>query len=170
MGQAAEYEPCPDMEQAAAENEGIDADERDIVIKDVMITVESRKEDADGDIESMSFVTEGTLGCGDGQCKIVYQESEVTGMDGTTTTLQVEKGSVLLIRHGTLSSLLVFEKGKTHHSEYETQFGAVQIGVTARRVDVDMTDEGGKVQIDYTLEYNGAQGGRNSISLDVRPR
>ena len=140
------------------------------MIKDVMISVESTKEDADGDSESMSFVTEGTLGCEDGQCKITYQESEVTGMDGTTTILQVEKDSVLLIRNGTLSSLLVFEKGKTHLSEYDTQYGIIQIGVTARRVQVDMTDKGGKVQIDYLLEYNGAQGGRNSISMDVRLR
>lgn len=141
-----------------------------LVIKDVMISVESTKEDADGDRESMSFVTEGTLGCEGGQRKITYQESEVTGMNGTTTILQVEKDSVLLIRNGALSSLLVFEKGKTHFSEYDTQYGIIQIGVTARRVQVDMTDEGGKVKIDYLLEYNGAQGGRNSISLDVRLR
>lgn len=138
------------------------------MLKQVMITVDSSKVDMDGDAESMSFVTEGTLLCGSGFCEIAYQESEMTGMAGTTTTLKVEKGSVLLIRHGALSSILVFEKGKTHYSGYDTEYGSFQIGVTARRVEVEMTETGGHVTVDYSLEYNGAQGGRNSIRVGVR--
>ncbi len=135
-----------------------------------MISVDSRKEDPDGDSESMSFVTEGTLLCEGGICEITYQESEMTGMQGTTTTLKVERGSVMLIRNGTLNSILVFERGKTHYSGYETEYGIFQIGVTARKVEVDMQATGGRVQVDYVLEFNGAQGGRNNIAIDVKPR
>lgn len=140
------------------------------MLKQVMITVDSRKEESDGEVENLSFVTEGTLLCEAGMCEITYQESEMTGMAGTTTTLKVEKGSVLLIRHGTLSSILVFEKGKTHYSGYDTEYGSFQIGVTARRVDVDMTDGGGRLVVDYSLDFNGAQGGRNTIRVDVRTK
>ncbi len=135
-----------------------------------MIMVDSKKEEAGGEKEHVSFVTEGTLACGENQCQIVYQESLVTGMEGTTTTLKVEKGSVLLVREGTLSSLLVFEKGKTHWSGYETEFGTFQIGITARRVDVCMTEDGGRLEVDYAMEFNGARGSTNSISVDVKPR
>ncbi len=138
------------------------------MLKNVMITVDSRKEDMEGETEVSQFVTEGTLGCDEGQCQIIYQESEVTGMAGTTTMLKVESGSVMLIRSGTLSSILVFEKGKTHWSGYDTEFGSIQIGVTANRVDVSMSELGGKVLVDYTLDFNGARGGRNSIHVDVR--
>jgi uncharacterized beta-barrel protein YwiB (DUF1934 family) len=94
----------------------------------------------------------------------------MTGMAGTTTTLKVEKGSVLLIRHGTLSSILVFEKGKTHYSGYDTDYGSFQVGVTARRVDVDMSEGGGQLLVDYSLDLNGAQGGRNTIRVGVRTK
>ncbi len=133
-----------------------------------MITVDSRKEDIEGEMEVSQFVTEGTLACSEGNCLITYEESEVTGMDGTTTMLKVESGSVMLIRSGTLSSLLVFEKGKTHWSGYETQFGSIQIGITANRVDVEMTETGGNISVDYMMDFNGARGGRNSIHVDVR--
>lgn len=140
------------------------------MLKRVMITVESRQEHMDGEVENLSFVTEGTLLCEAGLCEITYQESEMTGMAGTTTTLKVEKGSVLLIRHGTLSSILVFEKGKTHYSGYDTEFGSFQIGVTARRVEVEVVETGGHLQVDYTMEFNGAQGGRHTIRVDVRTK
>lgn len=138
------------------------------MIKDVMITVESKKEDEEGEIEVVSFVTEGTLLCDNLQYEIRYSESEMTGMEGTVTTLKVEDGSVLLIREGTLSSMLVFEKGKTHVSSYDTEFGSLQVGVTARKVDVQMTESGGTIQIDFNLDYNGAQGGRNAINVGVK--
>lgn len=140
------------------------------MLTDVMITVDSRKEEVDGEVENLSFVTEGTLLCEAGLCEITYQESEMTGMAGTATTMKVEKGSVLLIRQGALSSILVFEKGKTHYSGYDTEFGRFQVGVTARRVEVAMTETGGQIQVDYAMTFNGAEGGRHAIRVDVRKK
>lgn len=136
--------------------------------KKVIITIDSSKEDDYGEVEKMSFTTEGKLSGVVGAYEIMYQESELTGLAGTTTTLKAGKDSIILIRDGALGSMLVLEKGKTHQSTYRTEYGSLQIGVTARRVDVNMTDLGGELTADYLLDINGTGGGRSSIRIAVR--
>ena len=137
------------------------------MLKDVLITVASKKELEEGDNESISFVTEGTLSCVLETCEIKYNESTATGMEGTVTTIKVERDSVLLIREGTLNTMLIFEKGKTHTSGYETEYGTLQVGVTAQRIETNMKEFGGSINIEYMMDYNGAQGGKSSIQITV---
>ncbi|MCX7619179.1 DUF1934 domain-containing protein, partial [Tepidiforma sp.] len=91
----------------------------------------------------MSFITEGRLTRENGEYVVSYEESEITGLNGTTTTLKVSKDSVTLIRHGNNSSMMLFEVGKTHLTGYDTQYGSVMMGITAKSVDVDFGEAGG---------------------------
>ncbi len=122
--------------------------------KDVMITVDSKQEHPDQDAEVMNFITEGSYYKKGGNYYITYAESPVTGLDGTTTTLKIEPESITLIRHGNVSSLMVFKKGRKHTSGYETEYGTIEVGVTARKLSVDMNDFGGHFNVEYILEVN----------------
>lgn len=135
--------------------------------KQVLITVDSRISSFDGDRDHMSFVTEGKLIREDGSYVITYEESEITGLEGTTTTLKVEKDSVTLMRHGNVDSMMLFEVGKTHLTDYDTRFGSVILGITAKSVDIDFNDSGGTIKIDYILEYNRSYGGSNCLLVKV---
>ncbi|MGI6623131.1 MAG: DUF1934 domain-containing protein [Clostridiaceae bacterium] len=135
--------------------------------KQVLITVNSIIDDASGEKDHMSFVTEGTLTRENGCFIVKYEESEITGLNGTTTTLKVEKDSVTLMRHGNVDALMLFEVGKTHLTDYDTQYGSVILGITARNVDVDFCESGGNIKVDYILEYNRSYGGRNSLIVSV---
>lgn len=134
--------------------------------KQVLITVNSVIDDAAGDSDKMSFVTEGTFSRINDEYIVSYEESQITGLDGTTTTLKVGRDSVTLIRQGNVDSMMLFEVGKTHLTDYDTQYGSVMLGITAKNVNVSLDDSGGNIKVDYILEYNRAYGGRNS--LDVR--
>lgn len=135
--------------------------------KQVLITVDSMISSFDGDREQISFVTEGKLTREEDSYVITYEESEITGLEGTTTTLKAGKDSVTLIRHGNVDSMMLFEVGKTHLTDYDTRFGSVILGITAKNVDVDFNDSGGTIKIDYILEYNRSYGGSNSLLVRV---
>ena len=138
--------------------------------KRVLITVNSVIDDASGENDKMSFITEGVLSKEDNDFIVSYEESEITGLDGTTTIFRVNRDSVTLTRHGNVDSMMLFEVGKTHLSDYDTKYGSVMLGITAKNVDVNFNDKGGDIKVDYVLEYNRAYGGRNSLYVNVSER
>ena len=97
-----------------------------------------------------------------------YEESEMTGMAGTTTTFAVGKDNVVLTRTGTTESTMVFEKGKKNEGLYDLGFGALTIGVKARRLENRLGPEGGRLEISYGIEIEQMAQGLNSFIIDVR--
>lgn len=135
--------------------------------KKVLITVNSHIEGHDGEGDSISFVTEGKLVVENGEYVVSYDETEVTGLAGTKTILRIGKDNVTLIRQGYVDSMLLFEVGKTHLSGYETQYGNIMLGVTAKKLDINFDQSGGNIQVDYILEYSRSFGGRNKLNVVV---
>ncbi|HBR01117.1 MAG TPA: DUF1934 domain-containing protein [Ruminiclostridium sp.] len=135
--------------------------------KQVLITVDSILDNGTGNSDKMSFITEGKLVSENGRYTVSYEESEITGLNGTTTTLKVDDNSVTLIRQGNVEALMLFEVGKTHLTDYDTQLGSVMLGITAKKVDIDLGEAGGNINVDYILEYNRVYGGRNKLNVMV---
>ena len=136
--------------------------------KEVLITVDSKMDDINGKNDAMSLVTEGKLTKENDEYVLSYEESEITGLDGTTTVIRISNDSVTLIRHGNISAMMLFEVGKTHLTDYQTEYGTVMLGVRAQKVNIDINDNGGSISVDYVLEYNRAYSGRNSINVKVK--
>ena len=77
----------------------------------VVLTVRGRQSYAGQEPEIIELVTEGVMElCQDGW-EISYEESELTGLEGVTTTFRVEQGRVILTRSGQLNSHMVFQEG-----------------------------------------------------------
>jgi len=139
-----------------------------ILKRDVMITVNSRQEHPDKDTDVFNFITEGTYYKEGDNYYITYNESYLTGMDGTTTTLKVEPDAVTLIRSGNVSSLMVFKKGRKHTSEYSTEYGTFEVGVTAQKVSVNMNDLGGNIDVEYFIEVNNQLTSFTTLNVKVQ--
>ena len=121
--------------------------------------------------ETIELVTEGQLlDDGDGSYTLSYQESEVTGLEGTLTTFQIEEGRVTLLRMGAFNSQMVFEQGRQHLSVYNTPYGALSIGVLTKRLNCTIGPTGGNIEIDYAIEMNHAMAGRNTFQIHVREK
>ncbi|HOA55498.1 MAG: DUF1934 domain-containing protein [Acetivibrionales bacterium] len=116
----------------------------------------------------MELVTEGKYYKKDEAYFITYDESEVTGMNGTTTTLMVTDDVVTLVRAGSVNSQFVFQQGQKHISYYDTEYGAFTVGVTANEVDVRIDDNGGEIRIDYQLEIDNNETGENDFWMSIR--
>ena len=100
----------------------------------VIISVEGTQRFIGEESQTVQVVTEGTMKREGDTVYLSYEESEVTGMEGTTTTFTVTDQRVELERTGAVQSKMVFEKGKKDISLYNVGFGALTIGVKARRL------------------------------------
>ena len=136
--------------------------------KDVVISIKGMQRYEDAPPDTIELVTEGRLARdGSGSYTLSYQESELTGLEGTLTTIQVDGEQVTLMRVGEFTSQMVFQEGRRHLSMYNTPYGAMAIGVNTRHLLADLTDQGGDIEIDYAIEIDHALAGRNVFQIKV---
>lgn len=135
----------------------------------VIISIKGSQLYADSGPDEVELVTAGTLKRdGAGGYTVSYQETELTGLEGTTTRLHVDKGRVTLLREGSINSQMVFEEGRRHLSMYETPYGALSIGINTRRMRSTLGEAGGDVEIDYAIEIDNLIAGQNLFRMSVR--
>ena len=135
----------------------------------VIISIKGRQLYAESSPDEVELVTSGTLKRdGAGGYIVSYAETELTGLEGTTTRLHVDGGRVTLLREGNVNSQMVFEEGRRHLSMYETPYGALSIGVNTRRMRSTVDEAGGDLEIDYAIEIDNLVAGQNLFRMNVR--
>ena len=120
------------------------------------------------DPDATELMTEGSMVLtGDGMV-LTYEESQLTGMEGTTTTFEVKGPRVTLRRSGSVNSQMVFEEGRQHTSLYETPFGELTVDIQTSRLRHNLTDRGGVMEIKYSIAVEHTVTGRNCFKIRVR--
>lgn len=120
--------------------------------------------------EVIELMTDGTLEWGDGYWDISYEESDLTGMEGVTTVFRLEPGKVTLQRKGHLRSEMVFQEGIPHESLYQLDFGALMLNVCAQQIEAEITQDGGTVDLVYSISIENSEAGLVEYHLDIRPK
>ena len=123
-------------------------------------------EEPEGPIEMFS---EGELYITDERVIIAYDESELTGMEGSHTQVRFERnqtGLVTMMRSGNVSTILVFEKGKRHICTYQTPYMPFEICVFTKEVKNTLL-ENGVIELDYIVEIRGAQAERTQFKIEI---
>lgn len=136
--------------------------------KEVVISIKGMQTYEGTPPDIIELVTEGRLVRDGGGYTLSYQESELTGLEGTLTTIQVDREQVTLMRVGEFNSQLVFQEGRRHLSMYNTPYGAMTIGVNTRHLLTDLNDQGGDIEVDYSVEVDHALAGRNIFRISVK--
>ena len=136
----------------------------------VIISVEGTQKFIGEEKQVVQIVTDGTMKTEGDTVYLSYEESEMTGREGTTTPCAVKPAPVGLRRTGAVESEMVFEKGKKNVSLYNMGFGALTIGIKARRLKNELGPEGGHLEISYGIEIEDQVQGLNSFTIDVRKR
>ena len=134
----------------------------------VVLSIQGKQTYADQEPEIIELVTEGTMEFTQGGWDITYEESELTGLEGVTTTFRVEPGKVILTRTGKLNSQMIFQKGVAHESLYQMEFGALMIAVKAKQLYFDLTPAGGMIDLIYDIEIEQTAAGEVDYHLDIR--
>lgn len=135
----------------------------------VMLSIYGRQAYMDQEPDTIELVTEGTMEYTDNGWDISYEESDLTGLSGVTTTFRVEQGKITLRRTGRLSSEMVFQEGLNHSSLYQMEFGALMVTVCATRIFAQLAEGVGSVDLVYNIDIENSATGTVDYHLDIRP-
>ena len=137
-------------------------------MKDVVISLHSIQGLDEDEQQTLDFTTDGIyFRDGDTAC-FSYIESDVTGMEGTRTSVIIMPDHVVVDRDGLVTGRMIFKEGEKNTFPYETPFGMNMLGVKTRHIDQDFNDHGGKLEVDYIVDMEHALIERNRIQLSVK--
>ena len=137
--------------------------------KTVMLSICGKQTYMDQEPELIELMTEGSLEKTENGWRIVYQESDLTGLEGVTTCFEIATDEIVLTRTGPLKSQMVFQKGVTHESLYEMPFGALLLRVSATKIAYTLEETGGSVDLVYSIEIEHSSAGVIEYRLEIKP-
>lgn len=119
--------------------------------------------------EVTELATEGVMTIReDGEMVLTYQESEITGMEGTTTRFTIRGGTVVLERAGLIVSRMEFKQGERSSSFYETPWGTMEVDIVTTKLTHRFTERGGVMEIAFTIAVNHQVTGENRFKVRVK--
>lgn len=125
---------------------------------------------ADGEEDVTELYTQGSFYRKNGIYYIAYDESETTGFAGCRTVLKiVGEQKVSMLRSGSSQANLVIQTGKRNIGYYAMPEGELMIGVSAKRIESALSDQGGELFFEYALDINSSHISDNRIYVTVTP-
>lgn len=136
---------------------------------DVVITVIGIQKDGNGEENRVELITKGRFYDKNGVKYIVYEDSEISGLEGVTTMLKIYEKQVALVRTGSINHKQEFLLGEKSHSIYRTPYGAMEMGIMTNSLRMDLpSGAAGTLEIGYELEINGQWQSANSLLISIR--
>ena len=137
--------------------------------KQVLIFVRGEQFYDDMEPDTTELMTEGVMTIADdGAISLTYEETELTGMEGTTTRFSIRDDTVVLARTGMVNSQLVFQRGKRNSSLYETPWGMMQVDVFTTSLAHRLDGRGGILEIKFNISVDHQVAGENQFKIRVR--
>lgn len=139
--------------------------------KEVIIFVRGEQYYDGADPDDTELISEGAMTIADdGEIILEYQETELTGMEGTTTRFAIRDDTVVLTRTGSVNSQMIFQRGRQHSSLYETPWGTMTVDISTSRLAHRINEHGGVLEIKYTIAVEHRVTGVNQFKIRVRER
>ena len=140
-------------------------------IKGSTITSDGVTEDKE---ELLEFMTEGTLQQRGGLVRISYPETELSGLEGCTTSLIIMDSKVLMKRQQkdnlAAGTEMEFEKGKRFNGLYETPYGSMGMEILTNEIirkNNAQTQAPESLSIDYSVSLAGQAEWRQRLDIEI---
>ena len=136
-------------------------------MKDVVIKMHSIHGCDTDEQDTLDFITDGYyFQDGDTAC-FSYLETDVTGFDGTRTSVIVKPDHVVVDRDGSVTARMIFKVGEKNSFPFQTPFGTALLGIKTRRINQSFNESGGQLEVDYVLDMEHAFVTKNKIQLNI---
>lgn len=130
-----------------------------------LISVISRQ--SDDDKNSIEVVTPGSFYENDGNFYVVYDETEISGMEGTTTTFKIYPEKFSLIREGTTTTKMDFKENDKSLALYNTPYGVLELEIETKKLEININEKGGDIFIDYSLWVSGQEPQKTQLKINI---
>lgn len=134
--------------------------------KKAVISIVSKQEGIEND--SVEVVTPGEFYKEDDYYYAVYDETELSGMEGTRTKLRISQEDFLLTRTGTTTGDMRFVKGSRNKTIYNTPYGSLEITIYTKDLMVNMDHNGGEAVINYDMLIAGQNPQKTTLKVNIK--
>lgn len=84
-----------------------------------------------------------------------------------STTIKISDNQITITRDGEYASQLLLESDKRHLCHYSTPAGEMLIGVYTHKMDIDLDENGGKMEVAYTLDFDSMVVSENTFKITI---
>ena len=138
------------------------------MIKDVLITVVGIQ-GIDGEEDTVELTTEGRFGIKDGKYFLSYDEGQIVEAGKVKTKIFINSAdSVVLQRTGDINSRMEITAGERKSCFYSTPVGDICIGIYGENIELDLKENGGNINLVYTIDSDLKLISRNRVKITVK--
>ena len=130
-----------------------------------VISVVSRQ--SEDDESSIEVVTPGEFYKKEDKFCVVYDETEISGMQGTTTTFNIFPEAFSLIREGTTTTKMDFKENGKSLALYNTPYGVLELEIQTKKLEINMNENGGDIFIDYNMCISGQEAQKTQLKINI---
>ena len=138
--------------------------------KDIFLEIRSVQ---DGE-ESSVFISDAKMRREKGKSIIEFDGTEIFGVPGEITRFVVDSDKAVSMTTGKdyIQSAFMLERGVKHNCLYTNGLTdeITTVGLSAKKIKSTLDENGGEVEIEYTVEMNHFLSSQNSMRLSVRGR
>lgn len=133
-----------------------------------VIQVIGTQTDVQGEESRLELVAVGRRYNKNGVEYIIYDETEISGLEGTTTLLKIYPAHIVLVRMGSVEQKQEFRPGHTSPGTYITPYGKFEMMIETSHLEVTLSKTDGEINIQYEVEIDGQWQSSNTLSIFVR--
>ena len=135
-------------------------------MRNVDVSILSKIRTDDGE-DTTEFFTSGSYELGESGYVLCYEESDGIGDESCSVKITVTDKAVLIERSGPAAASLTIEEGVKHHCVYGTPYGEFTMGINAYEVESQLSDEGGKLKLRYSIDVNSDFISENEMHITI---
>ncbi len=132
----------------------------------VKITMHSTPQGQE-DTRPIMLVAFGQLAEKNGTTYVRYEESAVTGMEGTRTTLKWTTDTFTIIRHGRYEHRQEYRQGQNSQFAYKTPYFTIPMLAYTRKLTILQESSHWQVNLLYDLTMDGTASGSIRLRIDI---
>ncbi len=122
----------------------------------------------DGESDRVEVITTGNFMKKNDRYFVGYKEySGEEPLSHYDNLIKVDGDVVTVSRKGEIRSQLILELNKRHQCVYNTPAGNMTIGVFTRSLVNHLTENGGMLEVNYTLDFNSDMVSENSFRIKI---
>lgn len=130
----------------------------------IKITDISRTPDGE---DSSQVITKGCMVGGPEDYTLHFREMLDDEHECETRMTVKKRTCVSILRTGAYNSEMIIEAGRRHNSHYITPYGEFMIGIFAKSVESNVEMNGGKLKLNYTIDFFGGHAAEKVLIIDV---
>ena len=133
---------------------------------DIVTKAEDEEDDGLGD--EIEMMTEALLTQKDGRISVTYKE-KTEGLENVKTSVSFmeDDRNIITVCRGGGGEGFVIEDGKRNFSLYRTPYGIIEMCVYGKKVENTLTEDGGEIAMDYSVELKGMCAQRTKMTIKV---